>query len=140
MIGINSAKYADEEVEGMGFAIPISTAVPIINDIIKSEAVSEDEQGYLGIKGTDVSEEYAKYYNKTQNRVGFVFRNRFDSKTIYNQEYLLQCIKYIHMNPVKSKVVKAEEEYEYSSYRNYLDNTKIYSKILLLDCQTDPEN
>ena len=27
--------------------------------------------------------EYAKYYNKTQNRVGFVFRNRFDSKTIY---------------------------------------------------------
>lgn len=76
--------------------------------------------------------EYAKYYNKTQNRVGFVFRNRFDSKTIYNQEYLLQCIKYIHMNPVKSKVVKAEEEYEYSSYRNYLDNTKINSKILNL--------
>ena len=66
VIGINSAKYADEEVEGMGFAIPISTAVPIINDIIKSEAVSEDEQGYLGIKGTDVSEEYAKYYNMPQ--------------------------------------------------------------------------
>ena len=36
------------------------------------------------------------------------------------------------MNPVKSKVVKAEEEYEYSSYRNYLDNTKINSKILNL--------
>ena len=66
VIGINSAKYADEKVEGMGFAIPISTAVPIINDIIKSEAVSEDEQGYLGIKGTDVSEEYAKYYNMPQ--------------------------------------------------------------------------
>ena len=66
VIGINSAKYADEEVEGMGFAIPISTAVPIINDIIKSETVSEDEQGYLGIKGTDVSEEYAKYYNMPQ--------------------------------------------------------------------------
>lgn len=66
VIGINSAKYADEEVEGMGFAIPISTAVPIINDIIKSETLSEDEQGYLGIKGTDVSEEYAKYYNMPQ--------------------------------------------------------------------------
>lgn len=63
VIGINSAKYADEEVEGMGFAIPISTAVPIINDIIESEEVSEDEQGYLGIKGTDVSSEYAEYYN-----------------------------------------------------------------------------
>lgn len=63
VIGINSAKYADEAVEGMGFAIPISTAVPIINGIISSETVSEEEQGYLGIKGNDVSSEYAKYYN-----------------------------------------------------------------------------
>jgi serine protease Do len=63
VIGINSAKYADEEVEGMGFAIPVSTAVPIINDIIQSESVSEDEQGYLGIRGKDVSSEYAEYYN-----------------------------------------------------------------------------
>jgi serine protease Do len=63
VIGINSAKYADEEVEGMGFAIPVSTAVPIINDIIQSESVAEDEQGYLGIRGKDVSSEYAEYYN-----------------------------------------------------------------------------
>lgn len=63
VIGINSAKYADEAVEGMGFAIPISTAVPIINDIIKSEQVPEEEQGYLGIRGQDVNEEYAEYYN-----------------------------------------------------------------------------
>lgn len=63
VIGINSAKYADEEVEGMGFAIPVSTAVPIINEIIQSEQISEDEQGYLGIKGTDVASEYAEYYN-----------------------------------------------------------------------------
>lgn len=63
VVGINSAKYADEEVEGMGFAIPISTAVPIINEIIQSENISEEEQGYLGIRGTDVNEEYAKYYN-----------------------------------------------------------------------------
>lgn len=63
VIGINSAKYADEAVEGMGFAIPISTAVPLINDIIQSEYISEEEQGYLGIRGTDVDEEYAQYYN-----------------------------------------------------------------------------
>lgn len=63
VIGINSAKYAAEAVEGMGFAIPISTAVPLINDIIQSENISEDEQGYLGIRGTDIDEEYAEYYN-----------------------------------------------------------------------------
>ena len=66
VIGINSAKFADTEVEGMGFAIPVSTAIPIINDIMNSEKLSEDEQGYLGIKGTDVEEEYTKYYNIPQ--------------------------------------------------------------------------
>lgn len=63
VIGINSAKYSDTSVEGMGFAIPISTAVPIINDIIDAQQVSEDQQAYLGIKGTDVSEEISQYYN-----------------------------------------------------------------------------
>lgn len=66
VIGINSAKFADESVEGMGFAIPVSTAVPIINEIIDAENISKDEQGYLGIKGTDVEAEYAEYYNIPQ--------------------------------------------------------------------------
>lgn len=63
VIGINSAKYSDTSVEGMGFAIPISTAIPIINDIIDAQQVSEEEQAYLGIKGTDVSSEISQYYN-----------------------------------------------------------------------------
>lgn len=63
VIGINSSKYADTSVEGMGFAIPINTAIPIINDIVKAETVSEDEQAYLGITGTNVTSEYAQYYN-----------------------------------------------------------------------------
>ncbi len=66
VIGINSSKYAETSVEGMGFAIPINTATPIINSIIKAEKVSEDEQAYLGIRGTDVSSEYAEYYNMPQ--------------------------------------------------------------------------
>ena len=63
VIGNNSSKYADTSVEGMGFAIPINTAIPIINDIVKAQTVSEDEQAYLGIKGTNVTSEYAQYYN-----------------------------------------------------------------------------
>nr|MCR5623986.1 trypsin-like peptidase domain-containing protein [Lachnospiraceae bacterium] len=62
VIGINSAKYASEEVEGMGFAIPISTALPIIQDILNAESIDESERGYLGITGTDISETYAEYY------------------------------------------------------------------------------
>ena len=42
LIGINSAKYSDTDVEGMGFAIPMSTALPIIQDIIANGSTDED--------------------------------------------------------------------------------------------------
>lgn len=63
VIGINSAKYSDTQVEGMGFAIPISTAIPIINDMIKAQNVPEDQQAALGIRGVDVSAELSEYYD-----------------------------------------------------------------------------
>lgn len=63
VIGINSVKYAKEEVEGMGFAIPISKATPIINELMSREILSPQEQGFLGITGGDVTEEDSKAYN-----------------------------------------------------------------------------
>lgn len=63
VIGINSVKYSDTDVEGMGYAIPISTAEPIINDLITREVVDESETGYLGIAGADVTDEISEYYN-----------------------------------------------------------------------------
>ncbi len=59
VIGINSVKYADTSVEGMGYAIPISTAIPIINDLIDDVTLEASEIGYLGIEGKDVSEAYS---------------------------------------------------------------------------------
>lgn len=63
VIGINSVKYATEEVEGMGFAIPISKATPIINELMSREILSPQEQGFLGIAGGDVTEEDSAAYN-----------------------------------------------------------------------------
>lgn len=62
VIGINSVKYASEEVEGMGYAIPISDAIPIINDLMNREQLDVSEQAALGIVGQDVSEEAASTY------------------------------------------------------------------------------
>ncbi len=56
VIGINSVKYNDTQVEGMGFAIPISTAEPIINDLITREIVDESNSSHLGVNGQDVTE------------------------------------------------------------------------------------
>ncbi|MDF2539558.1 MAG: hypothetical protein K0S76_2579 [Herbinix sp.] len=57
VIGINTVKYASYEVEGMGYAIPISKAIPIINELMSREVLKESEQGYLGITGGDVTED-----------------------------------------------------------------------------------
>lgn len=63
VVGINSAKYVDSTVEGMGYAIPISDAIPVINDLMNQEVIADDEQGYLGIQGNDITEEYASGFN-----------------------------------------------------------------------------
>mgnify|MGYP000498963403 FL=1 len=66
VIGINSAKINSSAVEGMGFAIPISDASDVIQNLMNKETrskVSDEERGYLGIKEYDVSEEGAQMYN-----------------------------------------------------------------------------
>ena len=66
LIGINSAKYSDTSVEGMGYAIPISVAAPIINDLMNREILTENEKGYLGVSVTEVTAEIAKAYNRPE--------------------------------------------------------------------------
>ncbi|HCC35934.1 MAG TPA: hypothetical protein DEQ02_10075 [Ruminococcaceae bacterium] len=62
VIGINSGKYSSTEVEGMGYAIPISKAIPIINDLVKRKVLKDDEKGYLGIAGKDISSQVNEAY------------------------------------------------------------------------------
>ncbi len=63
VIGINSVKYSDTTVEGMGYAIPISNAQPIIDELITREKVDASKSAYLGISGVDVSSDVAQTYN-----------------------------------------------------------------------------
>ena len=63
LIGINSVKYADTDVEGIGYAIPIDTAAPVIEELITKEKVESSNSSYLGIAGVDVTSEDAANYN-----------------------------------------------------------------------------
>lgn len=64
VIGINSVKYVQNEVEGIGYAIPISQAIPIINDLMNREVLEESEKGFLGvIEPEDVTEERSERFN-----------------------------------------------------------------------------
>ena len=69
LVGINSAKLASTEVEGMGYAIPVSVAQPIMEDLMSRttrEKVSEDQASSIGIKGVDVDSETAETYGMPQ--------------------------------------------------------------------------
>lgn len=61
VIGINSSKYSDTEVEGMGFAIPMATVKPIVEDLIANGKTTISGKPYLGIYGQDVSEEVFQF-------------------------------------------------------------------------------
>ncbi|MCM1174449.1 MAG: trypsin-like peptidase domain-containing protein [Blautia sp.] len=65
VIGINSNKIGGSVIEGMGYAIPISAASPIIADLMLRETknkVAEEERGFLGISGISVTEEVSNTY------------------------------------------------------------------------------
>lgn len=63
VIGINSVKYASSDVEGMGFAIPISRAIDILDELASLEVLTDAEKGYLGIYMSTISAETAAAYN-----------------------------------------------------------------------------
>ena len=110
VIGINSAKYSDTAVEGMGYAIPMSKAEPIINDLINREAVDESESAYLGISGADITDDVANTYNmpngiyvtkvaegsaaeKAGIQKGDIL-TEFDGKDVTSMENMQEILKY----------------------------------------------
>lgn len=63
---------------------------------------------------------YSHYYMTKYSHVGHVFQGPFRSKTINDEDYLRQVIRYIHLNPVKANLTKYASEYRWSSYWEYI--------------------
>lgn len=63
VIGINSVKYSNQVVEGIGYAIPISDAIPIMNQLMNKVNIPESKKAVLGIKGQDISKETSKSFH-----------------------------------------------------------------------------
>lgn len=78
-----------------------------------------------------VNTSYALFYNKFLERVGYVFRDRFVSEPINTITYLLNCIAYIHNNPVKARMVTSVEKYPYSSYMDYIEKKGIATEKVI---------
>lgn len=126
VIGINVAKNASTEVEGMGFAIPISKAQEILNNLMTKktrEAVDESAQGYLGIQGTNIDANASKEYGMP---VGiYVYKiveggaaansdlkekdiiTKFDGQSVTNMEELKQMLTYYEGGSTVSLTVQS---------------------------------
>ena len=68
---------------------------------------------------------YSMYYNKLNDRVGYVFRDRFKVQEINDTKQLYNCLRYIHNNPVKAKMCNSMSDYKFSSYNEFLGSYEI---------------
>ena len=74
---------------------------------------------------------YAAFYNKKYDHSGNVFEGRFLSKTIETEASLLNCLRYIHNNPVKANFAE-RDKYPWSSYADYINGNGITDTGLVL--------
>ncbi len=150
VIGINAAKYSSTEVEGMGYAIPISQAEDIINELMNKKTrviVEESKQGYLGIQGQNIDESAASMYGMP--RGVYVYRivedsaasksdlrekdiiTKFDGQTVRSMADLQQMLTYYEGGTTVELTVQSLVDGQ------YVERTV---EITLANRPTTPEN
>lgn len=129
VIGINSVKYSQTDVEGMGYAIPADTAIPIIRQLITREVVKGSDSAYFGASGVDMTEEVAKTYNMPMgvyiaqvvegsgaDNAGLVqgdIITKFDGRNITAQKDIQELMRYMSAGTTVEVVFKRAENGEY---------------------------
>lgn len=133
VIGINTAKYASTEVEGMGYAIPISKVKDIISELsskeTRSDKVDENNQGYLGIQGKNIGEDVAEAYDMPRGI--YVYKivenslaadsdlrekdiiTKVDSQSVKNMEELKDILSYYKSGEKVKLTVQRLKDSEY---------------------------
>lgn len=131
VIGINSNKIASTKVEGMGYAIPISSASPIIADLMK-DRVPEEEAGYIGIVMQEITDQVIQMYHMPQGvfvydveegsaaqAAGIMKQDiivKFDDRKITSYNSLKSVLQYYKAGDTATITVMRQENGEYVSY------------------------
>ncbi|NIR12420.1 MAG: transposase, partial [Desulfobacterales bacterium] len=71
-----------------------------------------------------VNGSYTNYVNRKRDRSGHLFQGRYRAIVIERDSYLLELSRYLHLNPVRAKMVRRPEEYPHSSYESYITRKK----------------
>lgn len=78
-----------------------------------------------------INSKYAKYYNKKYNYIGHLFQDRYFSELIELDSQMLETSRYIHLNPVRARMVEKPETYEWSTCSTYIGSKK--EKLICTD-------
>lgn len=129
VIGINSVKYSETSVEGMGYAIPAETAIPIIKQLITREKVTGADSGYLGISGVDVTQSVSETYQMPQGvyvaqvvegsaaaNAGLMqgdIITRFDGRNITSMEEMQELMQYLPAGTTVEVTIQRAQNGEY---------------------------
>ena len=89
-----------------------------IDDIDKRRFL-ETPQGNLTKVMHGINGGYTGYFNRRYRRSGHLFQGRYKAILIDKDRYLLELSRYVHLNPVRAKVVNSPEKYRWSSYPGY---------------------
>ncbi|MFZ7121419.1 MAG: REP-associated tyrosine transposase [Eubacteriaceae bacterium] len=93
--------------------------------------VMKAEKEYLSIGMKRINIKYAMHYHRVHQTVGHVFQDRYKSEVIKTEDYMMKVIRYVHMNPVKAKIVDTPLDYKWSSYQLFIGNPKKLNKEIV---------
>ena len=129
VIGINSVKYSDTKVEGMGYAIPMATAIPVIDELITREIVDESQRASIGIAGVDVTSDMAYTYNMPEGlyiaqilegsaaqQAGLIkgdILTSFDGHVVHSMDALEEQLQYYSAGMTVDVVIQRAQNGEY---------------------------
>ncbi len=99
---------------------------------VKSIGINEiQNQQVVTRKLGTLQSSYTQAINKQENRTGSLFQQKFKAKNIETVNYVNTCFHYIHQNPLKANLVTKLEDWEYSSFKSYLNNNDRFCNLSL---------
>lgn len=94
--------------------------------------LKEKSLGDISLIMKRILTKYARWYNIKYGRSGALIANRYKSVSVEIDEYFLQLIRYVHQNPIKAGIAEKVEDYPYSSFIEYINESDLTNTDFLL--------
>ena len=145
--GINQQQIFQDEEDNLKFLQIVKECKAISEFKLFAYCLMENHVHLLIKEGKEpielifkrIGNRFVYWYNTKYKRVGHLFQDRYRSEPVETDEYFLTVLRYIHQNPVKAGIVKSCGKYRFSSYNEYIKESKIIDDELAKQMLTKEE-